>query len=213
MSDPFDYSEFAKAAAFNSDPQGADRGMYARFYYDELKDEKASAEAGRPIFKSVEMCEIRYGDRNHVVIERVSKMDPDPRVRFPQQYAKFKAGDQVQVTGTLLREWGRMDRSTAKGYEAISIYTVEQLASLTDDQCKQFRGSVADRQMAKDWLEQMKGHEFEAKLRSENDALRARLESLEAFVEAKTGEKVPTAEIPKVRRKPGPKPKNPAPEV
>ena len=68
MSDPFDVSEFAKAAAYASDPQGADRGLYVRFYNDEMKDERASSEMGRPIFKSVEMCEIRFGDRNNVIV-------------------------------------------------------------------------------------------------------------------------------------------------
>ena len=208
MSDPFDVSEFAKAAAYASDPQGADRGLYVRFFTDELKDEKASAEAGRPIFKSIEMCEIRFGDRNNVVVDRVSKMDPDPRIRFAPQYAKFKAGEDIQVVGSLLREWGRMDRSTAKGYEAIKIYTVEALAALTDDQCKSMRGSMADRQMARDWLEQMGGVEIEAKLRAENDELRKKIDNLQAFVEAKTGERVTMAEVPKVRRKPGPKPKH-----
>jgi hypothetical protein len=156
-----------------------DQRLHVTFFYDEWKDEAATAREGRPIFKSVEMCEIRIpGDKDNIRIDRVSKMHPDPRERFPVQYAKFKAGEKVQISGTLLREGGPLDRATAKGYEALDVYTVEQLASVSDQVCQQHRGMVADRQKARDWLETAKGQAPVAAARAEAEKLRAEVRAL-----------------------------------
>jgi hypothetical protein len=143
--------------------------------------------AGRPIFKQVEMCEIRYGDKDNVVRDRVKSMHPDPRERFPGQYARFKAGEKTQIVGTLLREWGLIDRSMSKSYEAVGIFTVEQLAGLSDVNAQELRGSLADRQKAKDFLEMAKGHAPVAQARADLDraqneirALRDELDAMKA---------------------------------
>jgi hypothetical protein len=170
-----------------------DKRLHVSFFYEEVPDAKKTEEMGRPMFKSVEMCSIKApGDRD-VVVERVTKMQPDPRQRFPGHYARFKAGQAVQVEGTLLREWGVLDRATAKSYEAIDIYTVEQLAGLSDGNCQQHRGSMADRQKARDWLDKAKGLEPVAQARAENAKLRAEIEALKEAIEAMGG-KVPEPE-------------------
>jgi hypothetical protein len=162
--------------------------------------------AGRPIYVSEEMIEIRTpGNKDNVIVQRVRKMEPDPRERFPAQYAKFKRGDEQQHVGTLLRKWGILDEGEALTYEAIGIFTVEQLAGMTDAACQEYRGSSADRQKARDWLDTVKGNAPAAaaraeaqKLRDEVRALRDELQSMKGASvtpakPARRGRKEPTA--------------------
>lgn len=182
-----------------------DKRLRVTFFYEEIPDAKKTEEMGRPIFKSVEMCSIKApGDNDNVFVGRVTKMEPDPRLRFAPLYAKFKAGEKVQVEGTLLRQWGIITAAEAKSYEAVDIYTVEQLAGLSDSTCQQYRGSLADRQKAKDWLDKARGLEPVAKARAENAELRAQLEALREQIAA-LGGKVPDAPAPSAI--PGPEPK------
>jgi hypothetical protein len=171
----------------------ADRQLHVTFFYEEIPDPKKTEEMGRPIFKSVEMCSIKApGDKDNIVVERVARMQPDPRMRFPAQYARFKAGEKVQIEGTLLRQWGLITPAEAKSYEAVDVYTVEQLAGLSDSICQQYRGSLADRQKARDFLDQAKGLEPAAAARAENQRLRSEIEALREAI-ASLGGKVPDA--------------------
>jgi hypothetical protein len=167
----------------------ADRGLRVEFFYDEIPDAKKTEEMGRPMFRSVEMCSIKIpGDKDNQVVGRVEKMNPDPRKRFAALYRNWKAnGENKQVEGTLLRQWGLITPAEAKSYEAVEIFTVEQLAALSDATCQQYRGSVADRQKALDFLAQAKGLEPAAKARAENTALRAELDALKEQVAAMAG--------------------------
>ncbi len=179
-------------------PESADRGLRVRFFFDEILDDVATKEMGRPIHKSVEMCEIRYGDKDNIVVDRVKYMQPDPRQRFPVQYAQHLAGNKEQVVGTLLRKWGLIENALAKDYEAVGIMTVEQLAGLSDDLCKRYRGSLPDRQKARDFLAMAEGQAPIAAARAEIEALREEIRAL------REGGTVPAvAPIEQVKRKPG----------
>jgi hypothetical protein len=213
--DPLSNAAFAEAFDLQQNPEVADRRLHVHFYTDEVLDERATngwtetvdgkevrhQGAGRPIYKSVEMCEIHYGDKDNIVIDRVKSMHPDPRSRFPQQYARFKAGDKVQIVGTLLRKWGVIDPAEAKSYEAVNIHTVEQLAGLSDSTCQQYRGSLAHRQMARDWLATAAGHAPTAEARAENQKLREEIQALrDAIAEMKGGDVSEPKKIGRPRR-------------
>lgn len=179
-----DDAQYAQADQYLQNPGEGDKHVGVTFFWEEIPDEKASEEAGRPIFKSVEMCEIKVpGDKDNVICDRVKYMRPDPRKRFPVQYARHKAGEKVQVVGTLLREWGLIDRATAKSYEAVGIHTVEQLAGLSDSNAQGLRGSLTDRQKAKDFLAMAAGQAPIAQARAENEKLRAEIQALREMVE------------------------------
>lgn len=206
--DPLSGEAFQQAYQLQNDQNAGDRALHVRFFFDEIKDDVASEKESRPIFKSVEMCEIRYGDKDNVICDRVKYMHPDPRLRFAAQYARFKAGEATQVVGTLLRQWGLITMAEAKSYEAMEILTVEQLAGLSDTTAQQIRGSMTDRQKARDFLLMAAGQAPIAQARAENEALRRELQNLRDMVESMGGRApaAPAAEV-KVRKKPGPKPK------
>lgn len=193
--DPLSDAAFFKAAEFMEHPDQADKVMRVRFYDDQVPDPEATAKEGRPMFKTVEMVEIQApGDKLNIVAGEVRYMVPDPRLRFPVQYAQWKAGDKVQVTGTLLRQWGLIDQATAKSYEASGVYTVEQLAALADQNL--IRGAIADRQKAKDFLEMAKGQapltqaraEMQ-KMKEQMDAQKEQLAELTALLNQRTDPK------------------------
>lgn len=206
--DPLGVDAFQQAYEFQQNPGAGDRTLNVRFFLDEILDEAASEKEGRPIYRSVEMCEIRYGDKDNVVTDRVKYMHPDPRRRFPDQWARFKAGEATQVVGTLLRQWGLIPAADAKGYEALGIMTVEQLAGLNDTNAQQIRGSIADRQKARDFLAMAAGQAPVAQARAENEALRKEVQALRDMVES-LGARPPAPMVAetKIRKKPGPKPK------
>lgn len=208
--DPLSGEAFQQAYQFQQDQSAGDRSLHVRFFLDEIKDDSATERDGIPRFKSVEMCEIRYGDKDNVVCDRVKYMHPDPRQRFPAQYARFKAGEATQVEGYLLRQWGLITAAEAKSYEAMEIMTVEQLAALADTTCQKIRGSLGDRQKARDFLMMAAGQAPISQARAEIAALKERLAALEGKAPSEVG----TPEV-KVRKKPGPKPKNqtPAPDA
>lgn len=179
MSDLSDASFIDAVKLQMAGENSGDRLLGVRFYTEEVEDEAASAAEGRPVFKTVEMCEIRVpGDRHNIVRGRIKNMHPDPRRRFPEAYARFKAGDAVQVKGTLLREWGMISRSRAKEYEALGTYTVEQLAGMGDANVQGIRGALAERQKARDFLDVARGQAPLSQARAEIDALRSELQAL-----------------------------------
>jgi hypothetical protein len=198
---------FEQTLQFQGDQNAADKFLAVRFSWDEIEDPVETAKQGRPIFKSVEFCEIRVpGDRDGIVKDRIKYMHPDPRERFPVAYAKFRAGEKVQVTGTPLREWQALTRAQAKSYEASNIFTVEQLASLADNHAQSMFGSIADRQKARDFLAQSAGQAPLTQARAEIDKLREEIKFLREQI---AGAPV-VADPPK--RKPG-RPRKTPPEV
>jgi hypothetical protein len=194
---------FSDVVRFQSNQDEADKHLIVQFYMDEVEDAVKTAEAGRPMFKSVEMCEIRVpGDKDCIIRDRVKSMSPDPKLRFPNQYARFQRGEKNQMEGTPLREWGFISRASAKGYEAANIYTVEQLAGLSDANAKQIFGSFADRQKAIDFIEQAKGNAPLTQARAEMEVMRQEIQALRDLV-AEAGLKVPATKIEPPKRKPG----------
>jgi hypothetical protein len=168
-------SGYLQAMQHQENPDAADKCLAVRFYYDEFEDAEASKKAGRPMFKSEECVEIRAPGNADVRMGRIKYMKPDPRERFPAAYAKFKAGERIQVVGTPLKSWGLITAAAAKSYAAIGIYSVEQLAGLSDTNAQEIMGSIADRQKARDFLATAKGLEPAAEARAEAEKLRAEL--------------------------------------
>jgi hypothetical protein len=203
---------FEQTLQFQGDQNAADKHLAVRFSWDEVEDPVETAKQGRPIFKSVEFCEIRVpGDRDGIIKDRIKYMHPDPRERFPQAYAKFKAGDKQQVVGTPLREWQGLTRAQARSYEAANIFTVEQLASLGDNHAQTMFGSIGDRQKARDFLAQSAGQAPLTQARAEIEKMREEIRNLRDQVAGLPPRPVEDPTEPP-RRKPGRPRKNPIAE-
>lgn len=158
----------------NADP---DAGVFPRFYVQAMPDGKRTQEEGRPIFRDVEMIEIRIaGDKLNIID---TKVNDDHRHRWPQHYAAFKAGQKVAVEGTPVDEWPILTASKVAELKALNIFTVESLAELPDTGlAKMGMGARELQNKAKAYLEAAKGGAVTNRLVQENERMRLELDML-----------------------------------
>ena len=181
--------------AYRQPGTNPDDSLLVKFYIDTVQDDAATKEQGRPIFKEVEMIDIRVpGSRNNVV--RVAR--PYDKERFPRHYAAFKNRTSMEgIEGTPLAEWPIITRSRVEELAFLNIKTVEQLANMPDSNAQQVMGFYGLKQQAKDWLEKANGIEGMQQKLAERDqqiaALIARVEALEAKPKKKVTRKKATA--------------------
>lgn len=109
-----------------------------RFHIKAVQNNFRTEQEGRPIFEDFEYVEIWIpGDQRSVVDRRVK---PDDRARWPNHYAAFKAEKEYIGEGLPLAEWSAVTRSQVEEMKHFKIFTVEQLANLSD---AQLQGSFA----------------------------------------------------------------------
>ena len=167
-------------------------GLVVRFEMYPVKDDKASLEAGRPIYNEVEFIDIRIpGDRTLTVHRPVREAD---KRRFAVAYRNWKArgGDEGASSGTPLKEWPAVSRSQVEELAFFNVRTVEQLAAVTDGNLKNIGPLLALREKARDFvkaatagapLQQMRD-ELEASKR-EAEMMRKQMAELMAAVSTK----------------------------
>lgn len=136
-----------------------------------VENPTATALAGRPIFDQQERVQIiQPGNTNSPVL----LVTDEERRRWPEQYARFKAGMEATVDGTPLEQWPFLKRNHVMELKAIGIHTVEQCAGLSDIAVQNIgMGGRSIRENAKAYLD-------EADQISITSAALARAESAEA---------------------------------
>ena len=125
-------------------------GTILRFFYDTARNEAASAAEGRPIFDSLLFVDVitpgQKASTPRFEIERIwaeqsrkhlNLTEPSRKSfryeGFREQIEKFKADEKASdMAGTPLKEWPRIDRALAASMAAVNVYTVEQLAGISD---------------------------------------------------------------------------------
>jgi hypothetical protein len=151
---------------------------YVRFFSKPKRNKKKSAEAGRPIFEPEERIEILTAGDKDVIVDR--PVDPVERYLYRDKYIAFKRGLAQEATGTMLSAWGGVSPERVREYEFARVRTVEQLAEVPDSAIQGLgMGALAERQKAREYIEVMKGNAPLQALRSENEAMKTRLEALE----------------------------------
>jgi hypothetical protein len=203
--------------AIESDLQGADARLAVTFYKRSVKQQDASQEAGRPIFKEFDFVRICVpGD---ALTEIDTYANESHRVRFPRQWAYYQnqVGSHEQVIGTPIEQWPLISRSQAEELKGIKFRTVEDVANCSDQQLQRI-GMIAGmsphsfREKAKSFLNlasesaevAQRQEELEA-LRQENDKIKAETEAKLAQMQeqmsailAAVAEKKPKTRKPKV---------------
>ena len=203
--------------AIESDIQNADSRLAVQFYKKSMKQEDASAEAGRPIFKEFDFVRIMIPGDNLTEIDTYAQ--DSHKQRFPRQWAHYQnqvAGHE-DIVGTPLDQWPQVTRSQAEELRGLKFYTVEAIADCSDQQLQRI-GMVAGmsphnfRLKAKAFLnlandsaevaqresELQALREENAKIKAETDAkLTAMQEQMSALLAA-VAEKKPKTRKPKV---------------
>ena len=198
-----------------SDIQGADARLAVTFYKRLVKQDMASEEAGRPIFKEFDFVRICVPGDNLTEIDTYAQ--ESHKQRFPRQWAYYQnqtAGHE-QVIGTPIEEWTLISRSQADELKGIKFRTVEDVANCSDQQLQRI-GMIAGmsphsfREKAKQFLNlatesaEVSAREAElAKLREENDKIKAETDAkLAAMQEQMSALLAAVADKPKRTRKP-----------
>jgi len=127
--------------AYTAEGQRIDDGdkyLYVKFYLQPKRDAKASLESGRPIFKDEVCISIIQPGNKENIIDRVAT--PKDLARFPKHFTAFKERGEVAQEGTPLESWTALTKSQVEELKHFNIYTMEQLAGITDAHSQNFLG-------------------------------------------------------------------------
>jgi hypothetical protein len=162
--------------------------VYVQFYTEAIPDGKASAEAGRQVFKEVEMVKIlTIGDKdNNFVGQAHHTFMRDPRgsgrltpaQRYPEQYAAFKAGLAETVTGTPLEYLPFLGKAQIADLKYAGVRTAEELANMGEQAAAKGFGWRDLREQAKTWLDEADKFAVANKAKAEAVAANARADDL-----------------------------------
>jgi len=128
--------------AIDSDTQGADARLAVQFYKKSVKQNEASDEAGRPIFKEFDFVRIMIPGDNLTEIDTYAQ--ESHKQRFPRQWAHYQnqVGSHEDVVGTPIDQWPQVTRSQADELRGLKFHTVESIADCSDQQLQRI-GMVA----------------------------------------------------------------------
>jgi hypothetical protein len=203
--------------AIDSDVQGADARLAVQFYKKSVKQDMASDEAGRPIFKEFDFVRIMIPGDNLTEIDTYAQ--ESHKQRFPRQWAHYQnqVANHQDVIGTPLDQWPQITRSQADELRGLKFQTVESIADCSDQQLQRI-GMVAGmspfnfRLKAKAFLnlandsaevaqreaEMQALKEENAKIKAETDAKLAAMQEQMSALLATVAEKTPKTRKTKV---------------
>jgi hypothetical protein len=203
--------------AIESDISGADARLAVQFYKKSLKQDMASDEAGRPIFKEFDFVRIMIPGDNLTEIDTYAQ--DSHKQRFPRQWAHYQnqVTNHEDIIGTPLDQWPQVTRSQAEELRGLKFHTVESIADCSDQQLQRI-GMVAGmsphnfRLKAKAFLnlandsaevahreaELQELKEENAKIKAETDAKLAAMQEQMSALLAAVAEKTPKTRKPKV---------------
>lgn len=178
--------------------------LHVEFYVEPQENKAESRKAGRPIFREVEMVKIMIaGDpKNTLVAPAHSSKGANRETgeqmtyakQFPEHYRLFKAQQsQHMADGTPLDEVPWLTVSRRAELKALSIFTVEQLASLDGTPLNRIgMDGRSLKNQAQAWLDKAAGAAVESRLADELAVRDELIERLRADIEQlKAGASVP----------------------
>ncbi len=181
-----------------------------RFFVPEVpfeldRDAKASAEQGRPIYRTVVYVEAAIpGDKNSKIVcpaheprwrDKVTNEWITYAQAYSEEYRRFMDGLQDKLNGTPLTELTTLTAAKRAELKALNIQTVEDLAGLDGQGLKRlgFEGNEL-KAMAVAYMDRAKGSAIDARVAAENAALKAEMQELRDMVAAmSTGKTSPAA--------------------
>jgi len=176
--------------AIDSDTQGADARLAVQFYKKSVKQDDASNEAGRPIFKEFDFVRIMIPGDNLTEIDTYAQ--ESHKQRFPRQWAHYQnqVANHEDIIGTPLDQWPQITRSQADELRGLKFHTVESIADCSDQQLQRI-GMVAGmsphnfRIKAKAFLNLANDSAEVAQREEELQALKAENDKIKAETDAK----------------------------
>lgn len=160
-----------------------DENLFVKFYMGSVQDMARSEAAGHPVHIEKPFIEIHIPGDPHNITDTVAK--PYYQQRFPDEWAQFQRNQEQGQQGWLLKTWPQVTAAQVKNLEYLNVYTVEQLAGLTDGQCQKVgMGAETLRALAKAAIAAAKDGAAVSAQAAENKRLSDELESLKAQIVA-----------------------------
>ena len=168
---------------FGTVSYGADDALAVRFYWRPVELGAQSQAQGRPIYeKRVYVEIIAPSDTTTKSIVDREASDDDKR-RFGRQYESFQRGEERAQIGTPLESWPLLDVAQIATMKALNIYSVDQLAAMSDTQLRPLEPHGFNlRTQAQAWLAQAKDGALATKQAKEMDDLRDELRRMRELV-------------------------------
>ena len=171
-------------------PSSVNAGVTPRFRTEKVRlADMFDPDTGLPMYRTVELVDLLIaGDKGTMPTKKVNDVI---RQQYSAEYAAWKKnGENSDMVGTglPLSHWPQLPREIASGLAHANVFTVEQLAGLSDSQC-QIRGTIGLRKyrdMAAAFVDASKSAAPIAALSHENDLLKNRLALIEKQLEQMT---------------------------
>lgn len=110
---------------------GSDAALGVRFHWHPVHLGHQSQAQGRPVYEKRVYVEITVPGGKTVIDREVTDED---KARFPRHWAAFQQGNEQSAIGTPVEKCALYDIAQIEGMKAAKIYSVEQVASLSDQQ-------------------------------------------------------------------------------
>ena len=124
------HGQYFNSDVFSGEYGASRRNITPRFFKESVLNEARSREAGRQLYDEVERVQFLIGgDKYHQPVRRVTN---EIKARFPDEYAAFKRGEEVCVSGTPVDTWPPLNRTQVLNLKQLNILSVEQLAEASD---------------------------------------------------------------------------------
>lgn len=184
----------------------SDQGVNVEFYQDSVPSMIQSEQAGHPVFVEKTFVRIMIPGSQNTIIEQ--PVEDVHKRRFPVQWARFTAGEKnAEMSGWKLESWPAINSAQVKTLKYMNIFTVEQLAEITDNAAQSIgMGAMELRTRAKAAVAAAKGNAVVESQALENKRLSDELEQLRGMMaQLIAAKETPKEEAPK--RGPGRPPK------
>jgi hypothetical protein len=174
------------------------KGITPIFFIEAIPDDKATEAAGAVRMYEQEMVRIQVaGDMLNVA---TAPVDSAIKERFAAQYEAFKTKRQARhIEGTPLKNWPMISALRIAEFEAVGIFSVENLAAVSDTNVVKLADGRVWREKAAAWLASAKDNAVSVKYAAENERLRNDLEEMRKQI-AELSAKV---DDPEAKRGPG----------
>jgi len=155
-----------------------DKRLFVQFFMTAVKNESKSATEGRPIFDEVPMVRIITPGSRDVMVNKAMMVYQE---RFPVQWDRFQRKLTPAQEGTPLEEVPFLTVGQIAELKALNVFTLEQLAGISDTHSRHFMGCNGMKQKAVAYLES-------AKSAAPITAMKMELEKRDAEIEVLRGQ-------------------------
>lgn len=190
-------------------PQGTPPLML--FFSEEAEKDERASRLGPPVFDTVHRVRVvvagARGNEGPIYTMWRKRHDGSEKIddqrayqRFQRPYEDWKAGKAPADAGTPLEQWPLMDVAMVATFKLAHVYTVQQLATLSDGALDTSikRGGREWRAKAQAWLDEAKTAAGDVQARAEIAELKEQLaETQKLLKEALTKQNTPGYDKPK----------------